>query len=390
MKQGRVKIAQVITRMDRGGAPDIVRSICESLSDRYEITLITGLSRNPDSRTVSFLEKFKGNVITAAALRRNINPLMDMAAFVQLFLIFRRGRFDIVHTHTSKAGFIGRLAARLAGTKNIIYMPHGHVFYGYFNRAVSCIFLWLERLAGVFTDRIVALTELEKRDLADSGVLAPDKIEIISSGIDTDRKEISDKDRIRKKNEFSVNPDERLVVMAGRLEAVKGPGVFLECALVLLEEFDDVKFLAAGDGSLKSELTAQCRELGISKSFIFAGWREDIFDILAMSDVVVLPSLNEAVGRVLLEAGICGIPAVASRVGGVPEIISDRQTGILVEPSDAVGMAEAVSYLLRHKDVRIGMGQAARERVSALFSESSMIAGFDELYSGILQRTENR
>jgi len=162
----KIKLAEVITRLDWGGSPDIVRIICSYLDHNlYDITLITGKTHYPSLKTRDFLKKIGQRTIWVSQLKRNINPLNDLSALIKLYLIFRSENFDIVHTHTAKAGVLARIAAHLAGNSIIIHTPHGNNFYGYFSPFFSKIIVMLEKLLASITDRIVVLTELEKNDL---------------------------------------------------------------------------------------------------------------------------------------------------------------------------------------------------------------------------------
>ena len=180
----KIKIAHVITRMDWGGSPDIVRILCQNLpKDIYEPWLITGETKHPSKKTEDFFKQCKDRIICIPALRRDIEPLNDLTTFFKLYVLFLKHRFDIVHTHTAKAGFLGRIAAKLAGVRKVVHTPHGHNFYGYFNPLASKIVVVLEKFADYFTDKIIALTELEKRDLIDYGVSNKEKIVVVKSGL---------------------------------------------------------------------------------------------------------------------------------------------------------------------------------------------------------------
>ncbi|MHC4625887.1 MAG: glycosyltransferase, partial [Planctomycetota bacterium] len=277
----QVKIAHIVTRMDWGGAPDIVRILCESLESSYEVRLIIGPSKHLSERTRLFLDKFKDNVITVSHLRRDINPLWDLLALIKLFLLFRAERFDIVHTHTAKAGLLGRIAGWLAGVPTIIYMPHGHVFYGYFGLLMSRAAITVERVVAYITDKVMVLTELEKRDLVAFKVTTPDKIIVVNSGLELEAYKESVTDVQGKKNELQIGEGISVVGVIGRLEPVKGHASFIEAARMVTEESPKVKFLIVGDGSLRNDLESQCRELGVQDKFIFTGWKEDVCSILS-------------------------------------------------------------------------------------------------------------
>ena len=378
----KIKIAQVITRMDWGGSPDIARILCERLNpDKYEVWLICGETKHPSKKTEDFFGRFKDRIVFVPELKRDICPVSDLAAFLRLYFLFLKHRFDIAHTHTAKAGFLGRIAARFAGVPRIIHAPHGHNFYGYFGKMFSRLVVYLERFADYFTDKTIVLTELEKNDLIAYGVSKEEKIAVVTSGLELEEYSQVKVDIAGKRREWGLNnTDETVVAMVGRLEPVKGPGYFIEAAGLVLKEFPPVRFLIAGDGVLREKLEARAQALGIKDKVIFLGWRDDIPEILSAIDILALPSLNEAVGRIILEAACLGVPAVASRTGGVPEIVRDGATGILVSPGNARELAEGILMLLRDKEKRLAMGQAAREWVSREFSAGNMVKQIEGLY----------
>jgi len=385
----KLKIAQVITRMDWGGAPDIVRILCEYLESSVEIKLIIGPSDHLTEQTRLFLQKFKENVIIVPHLKRDINPLWDLLAFIKLFLIFKKEKFDIVHTHTTKAGFLGRIAGWLAGIPTIIYMPHGHVFYGYFGLLMSKIAITLERFVAYLTSKVMVMTELEKRDLIAFNITTPDKIIVINSGLELENYKEVVVDVQSIKDELHIEEDVSVIGMIGRLEPVKGPGYLIEAARMVIEQLPRVKFLVVGDGSLRNDLESQCEELGVLNEFIFTGWKEDVHSILSILDILVLPSINEAVGRVLIEAGACGIPVVATHVGGVPEIVRDDQTGILVPPRSPEALAQAIIDLITNEHRRRQMGIAAEDWIDDKFSAYRMVEKVSNSYNGLVGSGRN-
>lgn len=386
MAQRKIKIAQVITRMDRGGAPDIVKSLFHYLTKKgYDVTLISGSTTRPSLDTKGFLRDYREKMIMMPELQRELRPISDIRAFIKLFVLFKKKKFDIIHTHTAKAGFLGRIAARLAGACAVVHTPHGHNFYGYFGRLKSRLIIMLERMAALFADRIIALTDIEKKDMFWYNICPVSKISVVRSGIDLVRYNKNGLDKERKKSELKINADDFLVGMMARLERVKGAAYFIEAVKYISDEFSKAKFLIVGDGPLKENLTLLARRLGIYDKITFTGWREDIPDILSITDIVVLPSLNEAVGRILLEAGASGKPIVATAVGGVPEIIRNGETGFLVPPGDSKKIAEAVVSLLKDEKKRLQMGLTAKNRVSSDFNENRMTGEIHDLYENLVK-----
>jgi len=377
----KLKIAQVITRMDWAGSPDIIRLLCQrSDPGRYEIILITGNSAHLTMENKRFLQWLGPRHIPIHHLRRDVNPFYDLIALIRLVRLFRRERFDVVHTHTAKAGALGRMAARLAGVPRVVHTPHGHNFYGYFGPFASRLIVYIERFLSLLTDKVMALTELEKKDFVALKVCPLAKARVINSGVELEKFRQVDIDPARKRAEFSVAADDILVGMVGRLEPVKGPQYLIEAAKPVLDAVPRVKFMIVGDGSLRSNLETRCNQLGISHRVVFANWREDVPQILAILDMLVLPSLNEAVGRILLEAGAVGVPAVATYVGGVPEIVHDHETGLLVPPRSPEELAKAIVTLSRDEEKRKAMGRAAARWVDDRFSAQRMVQRITELY----------
>lgn len=213
LKGDKIKIAQVITRMDWGGSPDIMRIICANLdSEIYDVTLISGPSQHLTPRTVKFFGDFVNNLKIIKSLRRNINPLLDMSAFWKLFLLFKKEKFDIVHTHTAKAGCLGRIAAKLAGIKVIIHTSHGHNFYGYFGPVFSKCIVFVERILSSMTDKIITLTRLEQIDLLRFKVAAKEKIEVGHTAVEFAHINKSDDQKsVLLKNEIEVNEGKIIV-----------------------------------------------------------------------------------------------------------------------------------------------------------------------------------
>ncbi len=379
----KIKLAQIITRLDWGGPPDIIWSIFTSLDpDVFDVTLISGRTEYPSNKTKHFFREFKDRTITIPQLQRDIHLLKDFIAFVRLYLLLRREKYDIVHTHTSKAGALGRLAAWLAGA-GVIHTSHGHNFYGYFGSAKSNALVMVERLLTHVTDKITVLTEMEKDDLKSYGVASSGKVVVINSGVELEQYRDAEVNVNEKRSELNLKNDSIIVAMVGRLEAVKGPEYFIEAVQPVMEKFPEAEFLIVGEGSLRHSLKSRCRDLNISDRVMFTGWREDIPELLKICDIVVLPSLNEAVGRILIEAGASGKPVVAANVGGIPEVVRDGETGLLFPSQNADALAGALLSLLEDEKKRRDMGKAAKMWVDGKFSASRMVQKFTDLYGDV-------
>lgn len=381
----KIRVAEVITRMDWGGSPDIYRILAANLDPAiYDVTLIIGHTAHPTRKTEEFLSKFAGRVIFVPSMKREIDPLMDLAALAHLTAIFASGRFDVVHTHTAKAGALGRMAAKLCGVHAIVHTPHGHNFYGYFDKKTTDRIIKIETFLTRCTDRIIALTALEKADMVKFKVAAENKIDVIYQGLELDKYVCDWKETCDAKKIFGISPGDNVVGMVGRLERVKGADFFVEAAAGIIKKFPDTKFIIAGEGALRKGLEEKASKLGLGSRMIFAGWRDDVPAILSMLDIMVLPSLNEAVGMALIEAQAEGIPVVATDVGGISEVVRDKVTGILVGPGDSDAIAGAVTGLLSDKSKLKEMGSSGKIWVRDKFNSKDMLKRTSDLYMEIL------
>jgi glycosyltransferase involved in cell wall biosynthesis len=369
-----MRILHIITRLDRGGSAEAVMQIGERLLRKgHEVKIITGLTEDPQEDLEGYTQRARVPIIVIPALRREVNPFLDLSALCRLYRLIKRENPEIVHTHTSKAGILGRWAAWLAGVKVIIHSTHGHVFYGYFGRLKTKMFLWMEKLTAGITHRITTLSNLEIDDYQRLGLAEREKFVAIPYGIDTSSLKFT-QSREEVRRGLGLYPEDRVVGWVGRLVPVKDCGTFLQAASLIEKvppthpspsrgegEGGGIRFLVVGDGPERQKMEEMTKQLGIE--VIFTGMRNDVYDIMSSIDLFVLSSLNEGLGRVLLEAMAAGRTIVATKVGGVPEVVEDDVTGILVSPSDPEGMASAIMEILAHPERMTIMGEQGRKKV---------------------------
>ena len=388
-----MKTLHIITRLDMGGSAQNTLLSCLELSKKsHDVVLAHGLaleSRMTDLEKDSVekqIERAKGNglrVITIPSLVRRIDPVRDVKALWSLWRLMIREKPTIVHTHTSKAGILGRLAARLTGVPFIVHTTHGHVFYGHFNPAVSRLFLLMVTFFASFTAKMIALTEGERNDFINYAVCKPDKLATIHSGVEIDRFLNARVNRNQKKITLGLNPNRRVVGTVGWLLPIKGPGYLLKAMDHVWRRCNAVELVFVGKGQLEQDLKNEALRMGISEKVKFLGWRDDIHEIIPIFDVFVLPSLNEGMGRVLVEAMASGRPVVASRTGGIPDLVIHDQTGLLVSPADELGLADAIYNILKDPEKAKVMGQKGKAR-SKRFSVESMVAKLETLYTDLI------
>ncbi|MFO7975109.1 MAG: glycosyltransferase family 4 protein [Candidatus Hydrogenedentota bacterium] len=379
----RYRVGHVITRLCVGGAQEnTFHTVRLANRDRFDVDLVSGPTEGSEGSIELEVEKADIEIVRIPHLVRPVAPQKDWRAFKELTALFRERNYDIIHTHTSKAGLLGRLAARRAGVPALVHTPHGHVFDGYFSKPVTRIFIACERYAARRTDRLIALTQRGLEDHVEHRVGHRDQWSVIFSGIDfSPFKEA----RLRRKGTRSalgVGPDDVLIGGVGRLEHVKGFTYFVEAAKAIAPVLPQTRFIHAGDGSLGPALRKQARTLG--ERFVFLGLRGDIPELMAALDIFVLPSLNEGMGRVLLEAAAAGVPAVASHVGGVSEVVHEGETGYLVPPTEPRAIAEKVLLLARDAKLRKRMGGKATKRVVPHYELEKMVERIEALYEALI------
>jgi len=386
----KMKILHIITRLDMGGSAQNTLLSCLGLDPAlYSVTLVKGSTEesNMTREEVDRLEQHLASarrqgvaVITIPTLVRRISPWNDLRAFVAILVRLLRLRPDIVHTHTSKAGLLGRLAAWLARVPVVVHTPHGHVFYGHFGPALSRFFLVVERMLSRITDHLIALTPGEAEDYVDLGVMPPHKISVIPSGVDLRRFAGARANRLSKRRALGVPPTALAVGSVGWLLPIKGLSFLVRAMPGILSRHPETFLLLVGKGDEEVKLRSLADSLGLNGRVLFLGWRSDVEEIIHSLDVLALPSLNEGMGRVLVEAMAAGVPIVASRVGGVPDLVWDGQNGLLVPPADSGALARAISQLFRDEPRRRRMG-AKGKKICCQYSVESMVEHISNLYA---------
>jgi len=374
----------VITRLVLGGAQDNTLLTAAHLDRlRYEVTLASGPTTGPEG---TLEDKIPQDVAfeRVPELVRDPHPTKDIIALRRLYALMRRNRYHIVHTHTTKAGLLGRIAARLARVPVVVHTPHGHAFHGYLNSAGSRALQWVERWLARWSDRIICLTEAERQDHLRFRAGPPEKFEVIHSGVDVERfrrARLASSPHMRRT--LGLPEDGPLVGCVARLVPIKGVRHLLEAVPLVRAAVPQATVVFVGDGPLRSELERRAAVLGLDGAVAFLGLRRDVAEIVALCDVVVLPSLNEGMGKAAVEAFAAGRPVVGSRISGIQDVITDGQTGLLVPPADPEALARAIIHCLTCPVLTDAMGWRAQAEAER-YGITQMIAKIDRLYTGLL------
>jgi glycosyltransferase involved in cell wall biosynthesis len=376
MATTKTKVFHVITKLELGGAQKVTLMTLERLpQDRYELGLITG----PEGLLVDWANKIPGlKKVWLPSLVREVRPLEDFSAFLSLFRLFRREKPMVVHTHSAKAGILGRWAAKFAGVPFIFHTAHGFGFNDTMRPAVKGFYVWLERLTAKITTRFVVVSlanaeRAEQTKILKQGdwLLCRDAIavsEFMQPG-----------PRRRKLEEWGI-PENKLVVgMIACLKPQKSPEDFVDVAARVLQKHSGVHFVLAGDGELRPQVEQRIREQGISNHFTLLGWQTDMPEVYRNLDVVVLTSLWEGLPCVFSEAMAGELPIVATNVDGAREAIVHEDNGFLHRPHDVEGMAQSVLKLIEDQELRQSMGQRGKSRVME-FDISTSVSNLETAY----------
>ncbi|MDP8219683.1 MAG: glycosyltransferase family 4 protein [Candidatus Theseobacter exili] len=385
-----IKVAHLITRFIIGGAQENTLFTVEGLSEKPEmdVWLISGPSLGPEgdlSYGIKKNKKYKVHHINL--MRRAINPLFDCVAFIQIFNLFRKEKFDVVHTHSSKAGIIGRFAARAAGVPLIIHTIHGLPFHPYQPEWLNLFYKFLERLAACCTDKIVSVADIMTDKAVAAGIGKPDKFVTIRSGMEIEDFEKAASKANIVREEFGINKKEVVVGKVARLFPLKGHKYFIKAAVEVSRRNDNVRFLLVGDGMLREELETKVQELGLEKKFIFAGLvkPDEIPKMISAMDIVVHASLREGLAKVLVQALAEGKPVVSFDIDGAREVVRTGVNGFLVDPDDEEGFVQSVVTLVEDPVLRGKLGKTGYDILDPSFRKDVMVKLIEKLYKEMLE-----
>lgn len=372
-------LLHVITRLSLGGsARNTIDSVAAAARAGYRTILATGPST--DEPDITFAAQRGGwRIVRISSFRRQVSPVHDLRALAQTIRWIRRERAHILHTHTSKAGIIGRLAGYLSRVPVILHTPHGHVLHGYYGATLTRFFTMLERMAARRTDRIVVLTERGVEQHLAQGIGRAHQYVVIPSGVDIEGLRAQAPSRAEARARLDWDESHPFILGIGRLVPVKGFDLVVRAMPEVLRKQPAARLVLVGDGPERTRLQQLARESQVLHRITFAGATEGLAPYLAAADILVAPSRNEGMGRAIVEAMSLGLPVVASRVGGIPSVVSDGESGRLVSPEDPAGIADALIGLLGDPGLRDTYGACGKKRAE-LFSLPRMESLLLKLY----------
>ncbi|HEV8160716.1 MAG TPA: glycosyltransferase family 4 protein [Pyrinomonadaceae bacterium] len=388
-----IRVLHIITRMIVGGAQEntLLSVIGLDAMPEYEVTLMSGIDKGREGELLSEARE-KTNLLIVPEMGRSINPFSDLAAFWKIYRLIKKGRYHIVHTHSSKAGVLGRIAAWLAGTPLIVHTLHSLVFHEYQPWFINKSWRGIKKMCAPITDFFISVSEIIVQKAIKAGVDKPEKFRTIYSGMELDWFLNANFDGNAVRREFGIPEDAPVVGKIARLFPLKGHDQLMDAAPEIVKRVPDVRFFLVGDGILYEHLQERAKGYGILENFVFAGLipRERIPEMISAMDIVVHTSLREGLARVLPQSLAMGKPCVSFNIDGAPEVVINDKTGYLVETYDNEGLSESISRLLKDPELRKKMGENGRRHVDPAFRAETMVKEIAEVYKMLLERYADR
>jgi glycosyltransferase involved in cell wall biosynthesis len=382
-----IRVLRVIARLNVGGPALHVTYLARGLAGRgYETTLVAGDVGRGEASMAFVADRAGVDVVRLRGLSRELSPLRDAVAAWRLARIIRKVRPDVVHTHTAKAGAVGRTAALLAGPRKpvVVHTFHGHVLRGYFGRAGTLVFRAIETVLARVTDRLVAVSPEVRDELVSLGVARQERFSVIRLGIELEPRVAFDGNLAEIRRRHGIGAETFVVGWFGRMTAVKRTDDLLRTLATLRERGVDALLLLVGDGDDRERLEQRAHDLGLARTCLFLGYQEDVATWYAVCDAIALTSASEGTPVTIIEALAAGRAVVATSVGGVPDVVDEGETGFLVPPGDTEALAARLELLARDPERRAEMGRMGRERVLRRYAVERLVDDVDVLYRELL------
>ncbi len=389
------KVLRIINRFNLGGPTYNAAYLTKYLAPDFETLLVGGIHQESEADSSFILENLGIKAQVLDSMKRDVSIRSDWDSYREIKRIIKEFKPDIVHTHASKAGALGRYAAFSSGVPVTVHTFHGHVFHSYFNKFKTNFYLNLERYLAKRTSKIIAISELQKQELVNTFKIAPkEKFSVINLGFELDRFSKNREDlRKQFRDAYGLKENEIAISIIGRLVPIKNHKLFLEMANELTTNYNNLRFFIVGDGESKEELINYCQSNNLSFStnksdkaaICFTSWIKNAEYALAGTDIVALTSLNEGTPVSLIEAQAAAKPIVTSNVGGVMDVVLHNKTAFVHNISDKEGMINSFERLVKSVELRHDMGKKGEEFVENRFSATRLASDVRELYYTLLE-----
>ena len=381
-----IRIMNLIARLNVGGPAVAVTHLTERLGPPdYQSILVCG-TIEPGEGDMTYYAKERGiEPIVIPELGRSLSPIRDIKTLWKVYQLIKKEKPDVVHTHAAKAGFVGRVAAWLAGVPVIVHTFHGHVFRGYFSPNKTQFFIILERLTARISDTIITLSDGLRRELAEEyRITRKGRITVLPLGLDLGTFTQTGRKAGVFRKEFGIAADAPLIGIVGRITPIKNHPLFLNAAVLILKQLPNARFVIVGDGEMRAETEALVDQLGLRDAVIFAGWQKDVAHIYSDLDVMVISSINEGTPVTVIEALAGGCPVVATAVGGLPDLLDHGKLGRLVNDQSPESLSKALLEILASPPD----GREAQALMVDRYGIERLVKDLDGLYRGILAKKQ--
>lgn len=393
------KVLRIINRFNLGGPTYNVAYLTKYLSPDYETLLVGGMNDEHEACSDYIIKKLGIHAIKIPEMMREINGYNDMIAYYKIKNIIKRYKPDIVHTHASKAGFIGRRAAIKSNVPVVVHTFHGHIFHSYFNKHRTAVFKKLEQNMAAKSSAIVAISEIQKHELCHiHNIAAADKFRVIPLGFDLDRfQDNYTQKRIQFRQNYQLKDQDIAISIIGRLVPVKNHPLFIKSIAKIKNKTNKkIKALIVGDGQLRNGLIELAYSLGLSCSIpekpdynadiIFTSWIQEADTVLAGSDITALTSFNEGTPVSLIEAQAANTPIVTTNVGGIEDVVIKDKTALLTENDNLDDFSNKLLLLIEDNEMRTEMAKHGWEYVKHQFHYTRLVSDMKELYNELLAK----
>ena len=375
----KINLLYVITELELGGAQKQLLNLITHLDkEKFNIFLFTACNSLLLKEASSIKEL---TLKKSTYLKRPLNPLKDLLALIEIYRFIKKNNINIVHTHSAKAGILGRWAARCARVKIILHTIHGWSFNDYQSLVLKHFYIWLEKIAAEFTNKLIIVSNHDKQKGLQNHIGDEDKYILVSYGID--RNEFNVKDNTIRE-ELELDDKDLLVGTISCLKPQKSPQDFIKLCFLTNKVLPHVKFVLVGDGVLRKKIERLIRKFNLEKKVILTGWRRDIPKILSALDCFVLTSLWEGLPISVLEAINASRPVIVTNTGGIAEVIEDGKTGFLFEPRDIKSMSDKLSTILGDEDLRRKIATDAKVSLGQNFSLEHMVSNTQAVYENLI------
>lgn len=391
-----IRVLRILNRFNVGGPTHNAIFLTKFIGDEFETKLVAGKKLDSEASSEYHLKKYKINYEVLDSLNRNINFFKDFKSFFEIRSLIKKYKPTIVHTHASKSGALGRLAAISMNVPIIIHTFHGHVFHSYFGRFKTAFYIFIERFLAKRSSSIITISELQAKEIIkEFKICKEEKISIVPLGFDLSKFHINqDLNREIFRKDFNINQEDIVISIVGRLTKIKNHEFFLDAISNLKNKTKKkLKVFIVGDGEDKNKLQENCINNGLSFSHykndlnadvIFTSWQREVEKIYAGSDIVCLSSLNEGTPVTLIEAQAAKKPVVSTDVGGIKDIVIDGKTGFLSKSNDMETYVNNLIKLIEDKELRDSFGEQGHANVIQKYSYKRLVGDVRKLYLGIL------